>query len=67
LLLYAWGWSVVGEIAYWVGLAALLGALAVLFALAIGFFAHERDVKVRATTTRPAEATHDGRQPVGVS
>jgi hypothetical protein len=67
LLLYAWGWSVVGEIAYWVGLAALLGALAVLFALAIGFFAHERNAKDRATTTRPAEATHDNRQPVGVA
>src|SRR6185437_2837274 len=29
LLLYAWGWSVVGEIAYWTGLAAMLGALAI--------------------------------------
>src|SRR5690242_15260450 len=28
LLLYAWGWSVVGMIAYWVGIAALIGALA---------------------------------------
>jgi len=67
LLLYAWGWSVVGEIAYLVGLAALLGALAVLFALAIGFFAHERSVKVRATPAGRAEATPDARQPVGVS
>src|SRR5450755_2178683 len=67
LLLYAWGWSVVGEIAYLVGLAALLGALAVLFALALGFFAHERNVKVRATPAGNAEATHDARQPVGVS
>jgi hypothetical protein len=45
LLLYAWGWSVVGEIAYWVGIGALLGAIAVLLALALGFFAHERQSK----------------------
>ena len=44
LLLYAWGWSVVGEIAYWTGLAALFGALAVLIALALGFLAHERQI-----------------------
>jgi hypothetical protein len=45
LLLYAWGWSVVGAIAYWVGLAALAGALAVLAALVLGFVAHERQLK----------------------
>jgi hypothetical protein len=45
LLLYAWGWSVVGEIALWVAYAAMLGAIAVLFALAAGFFAHERQRK----------------------
>ena len=45
LLLYAWGWSVVGEIAYWVGLAAALGAIAVLIGLALGFAAHERQIK----------------------
>jgi hypothetical protein len=45
LLLYAWGWSVVGEIAYFSGIAAALGAIVVLFALALGFFAHEREVK----------------------
>jgi hypothetical protein len=44
LLLYAWGWSVVGEIALWVAYAALLGAIAVLLALIAGFFAHERQV-----------------------
>jgi hypothetical protein len=42
LLLYAWGWSVVGTIALWVGIAALLGAIAVLLALVIGFVAHKR-------------------------
>jgi len=42
LLLYAWGWSVVGEIALWVAISALLGAAAVLLALVIGFVAHER-------------------------
>lgn len=45
LLLYAWGWSVVGQIAYWTGLAAALGALVVLFALGLGFVAHERAIK----------------------
>jgi hypothetical protein len=49
LLLYAWGWSVVGEIAYWAGLAAILGAVAVLLALALGFFAHEREAKRHLT------------------
>jgi hypothetical protein len=47
LLLYAWGWSVVGEIALWAGIAAALGALAVLIALIIGFVAHEHNVKKR--------------------
>jgi hypothetical protein len=42
LLLYAWGWATVGAIAYWVGIAALLGALAVAAALVIGFVVHER-------------------------
>jgi hypothetical protein len=45
LLLYAWGWSVVGAIAYWAGIAALLGAIAVLIGLALGFAAHERQIK----------------------
>src|SRR5438128_2306114 len=49
LLLYAWGWSVVGEIAYFAGIAAAIGAIVVLFALALGFFAHEREVKRLAT------------------
>jgi hypothetical protein len=44
LLLYAWGWSVVGMIAYWVGIAALLGALAVAGALALGYLLHTREV-----------------------
>ena len=33
LLLYAWGWSLVGTIAFWVANAALLGALVVLAAM----------------------------------
>jgi hypothetical protein len=41
LLLYAWGWSVVAAIAGYAGIAALLGALAVLLALVIGFMTHE--------------------------
>jgi len=36
LLLYAWGWSVVGSIATWTAVAAFLGALIVLIALIYG-------------------------------
>lgn len=59
LLLYAWGWSVVGEIAYLVGIAAAIGAIAVLLALALGFFAHERQRKhdTPSTSTPDASAT----------
>jgi len=42
LLLYAWGWSVVAAIAYWVGIAAVLGAVAVLAALILGYLMHAR-------------------------
>ena len=63
LLLYAWGWSVVGMIAYWTGIAALLGAVAVLIALALGFAAHERQVK---REERAAFATEVAREPVSV-
>ena len=44
LLLYGWGWSVVGTIAGYAGIAALLGAIAVLLALIIGFATHEHTV-----------------------
>ena len=50
LLLYAWGWSVVGMIAFWSGIAALLGAIAVLFGLVLGFVMHERQQR-RGTAT----------------
>jgi len=36
LLLYAWGWSVVGSIATWTAVAAFFGALVVLAALIYG-------------------------------
>jgi hypothetical protein len=52
LLLYAWGWSVVGMIAYWVGLAALLGALAVFMALILGYV-----MQVRATRSAPVDVS----------
>jgi uncharacterized protein YneF (UPF0154 family) len=65
LLLYAWGWSVVGEIAYWVGLAALLGAVAVLIGLALGLVAHERQSK-RAVPDGPFVDTTRAGQPVSV-
>ncbi len=45
LLLNVWGWATVGAIAYWVGIAALLGAIAVLGALVLGFMMHERQIK----------------------
>jgi hypothetical protein len=60
LLLYAWGWSVVSEIAYFSGIAAALGAIVVLLGLALGFFAHEREVKRHAsasTVSAPAAAS----------
>jgi hypothetical protein len=57
LLLYAWGWSVVGEIAYLVGIAAALGAIAILLALALGFFAHERQRKHGLTTLPVVDVT----------
>ncbi len=42
LLLNVWGWATVGAIAYWVGIAALLGAVAVFAGLVLGFIMHER-------------------------
>jgi hypothetical protein len=45
LLLNVWGWSVVGSIAFWVGIAAWAGAIAVFIALLIGFVMHERVVR----------------------
>jgi hypothetical protein len=56
LLLYAWGWSVVAAIAFWVGIAALLGAVAVFAALVIGFVVHERQL-ARAETPIPTVTT----------
>ena len=65
LLLYAWGWSVVGVIAYWTGIGALLGAVTVLIALALGFAAHERQNK-RAVPTAAFVDPTPTRQPVSV-
>ncbi len=45
LLLNVWGWATMGEIAYWVGIGALLGALAVFLALAAGYVMHGRAAK----------------------
>ena len=45
LLLNVWGWATVGAIAYWVGIAALVGAIAVFAALVLGFIMHERQIK----------------------
>jgi hypothetical protein len=45
LLLNVWGWATMGAIAYWVGIGALLGALAVFGALVLAFVMHERQLK----------------------
>jgi len=57
LLLYAWGWSVVGEIAGWVAYAAMIGAAAVLLALIAGFLAHERQIRHAVSGLTPAAVT----------
>jgi hypothetical protein len=44
LLLNVWGWATVGAIAYWVGIAALIGAVIVFAALVLGFIMHERQI-----------------------
>jgi len=64
LLLYAWGWSVVAMIAYWVGIGSLLGAFAVFLALLIGFLAHRRQAN-QITPERITAGIVD-RQPVAV-
>jgi hypothetical protein len=66
LLLYAWGWSVVGMIAFWSGLAALLGAIGVLGALVLGFVMHDRETKRRAALTEPFDTKVDFVEPVKV-
>jgi hypothetical protein len=48
LLLNVWGWATIGAIAYWVGLAAWVGAIIVLAGLVLGFVLHERNMKKRA-------------------
>jgi len=64
LLLYAWGWSVVGLIAYWVGIAALLGAAAVFLGLLFGFLAHRRQANSNSTVVRVDTVVE--RQPVPI-
>ncbi|MDQ1519913.1 MAG: hypothetical protein QOI55_986, partial [Actinomycetota bacterium] len=65
LLLYAWGWSVVGAIGFWVGIAALLGAIGVMGALVIGFAAHERQTKKSVVVlSNMTPVTVDDRVPV---
>jgi hypothetical protein len=64
LLLYAWGWSVVGAIAFWVGIAALLGAFVVGLALLIGFAVHERRLRKAAETVDVTTAETEAKVPV---
>lgn len=65
LLLYAWGWSVVGLIAYWVGIAALLGAFSVFLGLLLGFAAHRRQAHSNAPVLQAGTVVT--RQPVPVA
>jgi hypothetical protein len=62
LLLNVWGWATVGAIAYWAGIAALLGAIAVFGALVLGFVMHERQIKHAMSSMR----LDDIRVPVSV-
>ncbi len=58
LLLNVWGWATVGAIAYWVGIAALIGALAVFIALALGYVMHERSIhRTVEQVTSPRQET----------
>jgi hypothetical protein len=70
LLLYAWGWSVVGMLAGLVAIAALLGAIAVFLGLLIGFLAHQRHARHESSAPHAASAplSSNGvdRQPVAV-
>jgi hypothetical protein len=43
LLLYAWGWGLVAEIAQWVAVAALVGAIALLALAVYGVVQYRRD------------------------
>jgi hypothetical protein len=63
LLLYAWGWSVVSAIAFWSGIAALIGAIVVLFGLIAGFASHERHIHHDVASVLVPAAD---RQPVSV-
>lgn len=68
LLLNVWGWATVGAIAHTVGIAALLGALAVLIGLILGFVGHERARKTReedAISSTDAPVSTPSPAPVG--
>jgi hypothetical protein len=69
LLLYAWGWATVGLIAFWAGIAALIGAGVVFLALVIGFVVHEHDQKhtdTDETAEQTLSLTDDSQVPMGV-
>jgi len=57
LLLYAWGWSVIGRIAFFVAIAAFAGAVVVLIAMVYGF---ARPVGMVASTALQAPAKPAG-------
>ncbi len=66
LLLYAWGWSVVALIAYWVGIAAIAGAVIVFFALLLGYLLHLRQTDAGAVPTETPMTRKDHAAPVPV-
>jgi hypothetical protein len=67
LLLYAWGWSVIAAIAYWVGAAAIIGAIVVFFALLIGYMLHARQAEPAAGVPVHVPGTSGTSVPVGVN
>ena len=67
LLLNVWGWATMGSIAYAVGIASLLGAVVVFFALLLGFVMHERANKRREDSDEVSlEEPSEARVPVTV-
>jgi hypothetical protein len=67
LLLNVWGWATIGAIAYWVGIAALIGAVIVFGALVLGYMLHQRELTM-VNDTRPVPGEQvDAPAPVTVA
>jgi len=67
LLLNVWGWATMGAIAYAVGIGSIASAIAVFFALVLGFIMHLRAEKRREHEAEmTTETSAEVRQPVTV-